>query len=79
MNEMRCSRCKVMFSSTDGKPPHICPKCKGEREAKLRRLHELVRERPGITPIELQAITGIPINVITQQIKDGFIEEMGKP
>ena len=78
MNEVRCSRCKVMFVPTDGKPPHLCPKCKGERAAKLRKLHDLVRERPGITPMELQTLTGVPINVITQAIRDGFVEEMGK-
>ena len=78
MNEVRCSRCKVMFVPTDGKPPYICPKCKAGRDAKLRKLHELVRERPGITPMELHALTGVPINIITQAIKDGFVEEMGK-
>ena len=78
MNEVRCSRCKVMFVPTDGKPPYLCPKCKGEREAKLRKVHELVRAKPGITPMELQALTGVPISVITQAIKDGFVEEMGK-
>ena len=78
MNEVRCSRCKIMFPPTDGKPPYLCPKCKGERDAKLRHLHDLVRSKPGITPMELQTLTGIPINVIIQQIRDGFVEEMGK-
>ena len=78
MNEVRCSRCKVMFSPTDGKPPYLCPKCKGERDAKLRKLHDLVKSRPGITPMELQALTGVPIGVITQMISDGFAEVIGK-
>ena len=77
MNEVRCSRCKVMYVPTDGKTPYLCPKCKGEREAKLNKLRELVREKPGITPMELQALTGVPINIITQAIKEGFVEEMG--
>lgn len=77
MNEVRCSRCKKMHVPTDGKPPYLCPKCKGERDAKMRRLHELVRERPGITPMELQALTGVPVNVIIQAINDGFVDRVG--
>jgi len=39
-------------------------------------VHDLVKENPGITPIDINRRTGVPINIITKIVADGVVEQM---
>ena len=75
MRRVRCQKCRAFFVLPEGITSGICPECTDKREKKIKEVHTLVKERPGITPIELNSMTGVPINVIMKIIADGVVEQ----
>jgi len=73
MREIRCRRCGKMYSY-EGMPPECCPLCAKERRAQYVMVRELVRQCPGITAVEVNQITEVPLEVILKFIDDGLLE-----
>ena len=73
MRTINCRRCNKIYSY-EGLPPSCCPECQSKKDAKLQQVRELIKESPGINVAEVHRLTGVPISVIMQCIKDGDVE-----
>jgi len=73
MRTIRCRRCRQMFAY-EGLPPPCCPDCAVKQNERLALVRALVMEFPGITAMEVQKHTGVPINEIMEYLKNGDLE-----
>jgi hypothetical protein len=64
--------------SFEGLPPDSCPQCKARKDAQYQRVREIVKDNPGITALEVHAITEVPITTIAKYIEAGMLEVMSK-
>ena len=70
---IRCRRCGQMFDY-EGLPPPGCPTCMMEREEQYQIVRALVREFPGITAIEVNQVTEVPMEAILKYLDNGLLE-----
>jgi len=63
-----------MYEFEKGFPPPCCPKCKVVRDERFQKVRELIKRMPGITALEVHVITGVPLEMIMQFVRDGDIE-----
>ncbi|MCL2840763.1 MAG: hypothetical protein FWE05_08310 [Defluviitaleaceae bacterium] len=78
MNEqrkLRCPRCKEFYVHSIGLPPECCPECMKKREQQISDLRDLLWKKRGLNAMNLHSITGLPIEVITNVIDEGGLEE----
>ncbi|MCL2216822.1 MAG: hypothetical protein FWB91_07350 [Defluviitaleaceae bacterium] len=75
LRKLRCQRCKEFFTIDIGLPPECCPKCAKEREEQISQLRQLLWEKRGLNAMSLHSMTGLPIEVITNIIDEGDLEE----
>ena len=73
MKKIRCKRCGKMFEF-DGELPPACPMCIRERNEQFYIVRELVREFPGITALQVNQATEVPMDVILRFVEEGRIE-----
>jgi len=73
LRKVRCHRCKEIYTFNEGLPPDYCPKCTEEKEANIRKIRDLIRDNRGICAMELEKLTGIPINFILELLNKGEI------
>lgn len=74
MRTIRCRKCKQMFSY-EGLPPDSCPLCAMAKNERFSRVRELVQEYPGITTLEVNQHTGVPVSDILDFLKKGELQE----
>jgi len=60
----------------EGMPPPACPMCMKERNEQFYIVRELVREFPGITALQVNQATEVPMEVILRFVDMGMIEVM---
>jgi hypothetical protein len=53
--------------------------CQTERNEKLNKIRNLVRNNPGISPMQVSLETEVPAEVILQLIESGTIEILPPP
>jgi hypothetical protein len=58
----------------EGLPPPACEPCLITREEQFLIVRSLVKEYPGITALEVNEITDVPVNEILRYIDKGMIE-----
>jgi NMD protein affecting ribosome stability and mRNA decay len=63
-----------MFEFDGQLPIKLCPACQKERDSQFQAVHELVQTHRGITAIEINRITGVPMDAILKYIKKGMFE-----
>ncbi|MDR0272685.1 MAG: hypothetical protein LBI27_05155 [Clostridiales bacterium] len=71
MRELRCARCKEIYTIGEGLPPKYCPKCMAVREEHIKHLYEIITENKGICAMQLQNRSGLPLSLITDLINNG--------
>jgi hypothetical protein len=58
----------------EGLPPPCCPDCQLYRDEQFYIVRTLVREYPGITALEVNKITDVPVDAILKFIDAGMLE-----
>ena len=60
----------------DGPMPPACPMCVKERNEQFYVVREVVREFPGITALQVNQATDVPMEVIMRFVELGMVEVM---
>jgi len=60
----------------EGMPPPACPMCMQLRNEQFYIVRELVREFPGITALQVNQATEVPMEIILRFVEMGMIEVM---
>ena len=71
MRKMRCRRCQEEF---DYNGSRLCPQCIEKKDSQLEIVRDMVFRSPGINAMEVSLRTGIPVEVITKYIDEGYLE-----
>lgn len=74
--KIRCPRCKEFYTFSEGIPPKDCPECSKKRLAQIEHVRKLIRENRGISAMELNRQTGVPVSFIMKMVNDGDIEQL---
>lgn len=74
-HKLRCPRCREFYEHFIGMPKECCPKCTEEREKQISELRDLLWQKRGLNAMKLHSMTGLPIEVITNVINEGDLEE----
>jgi len=69
---IRCSKCKVLYHVTYP-PRSCCPACEKKREEQIQNVRNMIRANRGINAMELERLTGVPINFIMKIMREGEI------
>ncbi|MCL2387535.1 MAG: hypothetical protein FWC89_08320 [Defluviitaleaceae bacterium] len=69
---IRCPRCKELYHVVYP-PRQYCPPCEEKREEQIQNVRDMIRENKGINAIELERLTGVPINFIMKIMREGEI------
>lgn len=70
---IRCKRCGNMYEY-EGLPPAACPECVELRNEQFQIVRALVWEFPGITALQVNQATEVPMDVILRFVEKGMLE-----
>lgn len=72
-NIRTCMRCHGLFVYT-GFGHAICPRCREAEAREFNRVKDFIYANPGVTMIEVEEATGVPIRQITEYLRAGRLE-----